>query len=407
KVNLQGLDNLNTGDVKRFASEHFSLDQFIRVEWINDTSANLLYETADAALQALNAFSKDACPDAFSIPESGMPTKGLSSHPNAELKVRLATVKDVKAPRAREASRFYLLNPEYDPSERKRNPRGRGGRPSDDRGDYTKRHFDDREHRRRRGEGDRAAFDVSMYDDDAGSSMINGSRNGRDVSQTSYTSSGEDGYRKRVRFRGRRETDLFASGTSDGRLRDRSASPDPDGDGRMGFPEDENSIRRRIRQRTKSSTLLSSSASNGKELFPNRSSPPKRSKELFPHKTDISNHRRTDATDETANMLASRMTVPFGDGSAGPRSRSLADRITPNQPDDMNEDAAKPEEITIRGSAEQTPGFSIRGAAQAADTSSTELFPRKPGAGNFGKELFGEKIKGRGGPRRKAEDMFF
>ncbi len=67
------------------------------------------------------------------------------------------------------------------------------------------------------------------------------------------------------------------------------------------------------------------------------------------------------------------------------------------------------EGFSIRGSgtSQQAPGFSIRGAAQTPDiTAPKELFPLRTG-GNAGKELFAEKIKGRGGPRRKAEDMYF
>ena len=445
---------MTTTDVKNFALEHFSLDQFARIEWINDTSANITYETADAALEALNAFTDAQVVDRSYIPPlQERNAKKLSTHPNAELKVRQATTKDVKAPRAHEASRFYLLNPDQDPRERRRLTRGRGGRLWDDRGEYRRRRFDDQEHRRRRNEDDNVAFDVSMYDDDAGSGMRNGSRNGsrpgRCGSQSSLTSSSESGRRKRVRFRAKKD-DLFANLKSDGRLRDRSASPDPDGDGRMGFEEDENSIRRRIRQRSltppsirreqKSSTqdssikelfpaqrtpsaLLSSPATSGKELFPNKSSPTKRTKELFPHKTSISNHRRTDAfdaADETADLFATGMAVPFVDGSGEPRSRDLADRISKkslsygrlnNWPDTAgtDEQVMEPDEIIVRGSAqaEQVPGFSIRGAAHTAESTSVkELFPLKAGA-NFGKELFAEKIKGRGGPRRKAEDMFF
>ncbi|OCL07234.1 hypothetical protein AOQ84DRAFT_365130 [Glonium stellatum] len=453
KVNIQGLDNLTTADVKYFASEYFPLDQFVRIEWINDTSANVTYETPDAAAAALDAFTDtEALGQSYIPPLQERNAKKLSTHPNAELKIRQATTKDVKAPRAHEASRFYLLNPDQDPRERKRLTRGRGGRPRDDRGDYRRRRFDDQEHRRRRDEDDNVAFDVSMYDDDAGSSIPNGSRNGsrlgRRGSQSSITSSSESGRQKRVRFRARKD-DLFANRKSDGRLRDRSASPDPDGDGRMGFEEDENSIRRRIRQRSLTppsirrerkssaqdnsarelfpaqrtpSALLSPPASNEIELFPKKPSPAKRPKELFPHKTSISNHRRTDAFDaaaETADLFATGMAAPFKNGPGEPRSRDLADRISkksssygrlnawPDSPA-IDEQAVEPDEITVRGSAqaEQVPGFSIRGAAQTAESTAKELFPLKAGA-NFGKELFAEKIKGRGGPRRKAEDMFF
>jgi hypothetical protein len=59
------------------------------------------------------------------------------------------------------------------------------------------------------------------------------------------------------------------------------------------------------------------------------------------------------------------------------------------------DNSAPSEGINIRGTAVQASGFSIRGAA---DNDGTELFKDR--------ELFGQKIKGRGGPRRKAEDLF-
>ena len=150
---------------------------------------------------------------------------------------------------------------------------------------------------------------------------------------------------------------------------------------------------------------------SGKELFPNKSSPAKRTKELFPHKTPTSNHRRTDAfdaADETAGLFATGIAVPFADRIS---KKSLSYGRLNNWPDTAGTDdqVMEPDEITVRGSAqaEQVPGFSIRGAAHIAESTSVkELFPLKAGA-NFGKELFAEKIKGRGGPRRKAEDMFF
>lgn len=345
--------------------------------------------------------------------------------------MRLAKGTDVKERNAREASRFYLLHPEHDPAERRQNGRERGGRRID-RGEYRRPRFDDRENRRRQ-DGD--TFDVSMYDDDAGngsrrrddgSRMRNGSQH---IRRNSYSSrdmdtSGDDSGRKRVHF-GPRRTDDY------GRLRDRSASPGHDGDGRMGFEEDENSVRRRIRQRSQtppsyrreqrnqakelltrksaaSAVLSSSSASN--ELFPNRSSPTRRTKEVFPHKTPTSNHRRSDAIDASAveeggksRSLADRITPRSLADRITPRDlasritpRNLADRIT-HQDESygrLNNDSQDSESINIRGSAEQTAGFSIRGAAT---NDGTELFPDR--------QLFSTKIKGRGGPRRRAEDL--
>jgi hypothetical protein len=135
-----------------------------------------------------------------------------------------------------------------------------------------------------------------------------------------------------------------------------------------------------------------------KELFPNKAAssnntPMRSSVELFPNKRQsFSNHRRSNAFDASELDRAGLIS-----GSPQP-SRSLEERIT-GRPSRANTD-----EVRVRGAA-QNSGITIRGAA--AGQSVKELFPMKVGAGgNAGKELFGERIKGRGAPRRKAEDMF-
>ncbi|KAF2840586.1 hypothetical protein M501DRAFT_1001566 [Patellaria atrata CBS 101060] len=459
KVHIRGLDNFTSADVKGFAGEHYPLDHYQRVEWIDDTSANILYETAEAATEALNAFSNftNIDPNAILLQQL-RPAKHLSSHPETPLQVRQALVTDVKKPRAHEASRFYLLHPDKDPRERrKQGGRGRGRRGSQEGGEYRRNRFDDREHRRRR-DGDK--FDVSMYDDDGGegaSSRANGSR--RD-SVSGYSSSDNDRRRRRVRFGDKSGGDLFSdrnSQRSNGRLRDRSASPTLDGDGRLGFEEDESSVRRKIRQRSLTppcaalrngnavKELFPSSSNSRKELFPGQTSPNK-TKELFPHKTAISNHRRTGAMD----THAPEKTDLFANGSSTSKYGRLGSRPS-------TADTTHSEGFTIRGTATQQPvgqpELSIKGASQV-DSPVKELFPSRNGhegkelfikgisnAGkelfgrnsgkelfsnnsgkelfgsansgkelfgpaNSGKELFADKLSGRGAPRRKAQDLF-
>ncbi|KAF2100936.1 hypothetical protein NA57DRAFT_55008 [Rhizodiscina lignyota] len=407
KVFIWGLDDLTTEDIERFVSEYYPTEHFVKVQWINDQSANIIYTDSEAATQALIAFTDDSQVDLASIqPREARRAKPLSWRDTpGDWTVRQATVADKKVPRAREQSRFYLMNPDKDPKER----RERNDARRDERGDYKRRRFDDREHRRRR-DGDR--FDVNMYDDDAGEVTY------------SNRSTSADGRKPQRRAR-RGSDDLFggkAAGRAGGRLRNRSASPLRDGDGRMGF-EDDQPRRRTARQRSvtpehlrrpvdrdysqsntgkelfpASGTTSGLTESDGaaQELFPNKSSPVKAPKELFPHRTPISNHRRTaafDAADETSKYS---------------KPRSLAERITGGPRSNVHDRPVsrtrRDEEqgFDIRGAA--SPGFNIRGAA--ADASSVkELFPLKAGP-NAGKELFGEKIKGRGGARRKAEDMF-
>jgi hypothetical protein len=90
------------------------------------------------------------------------------------------------------------------------------------------------------------------------------------------------------------------------------------------------------------------------------------------------------------------MAVPFMDGSGDSRAGgSLASRITK----DINAPG-----FTIRGSAKSqsvpVQNFSIKGAARVK-----ELFPATLGD-NTGKELFSERLEGRGRRRQKAEDLF-
>ncbi|KAH0559237.1 hypothetical protein GP486_004244, partial [Trichoglossum hirsutum] len=108
-------------------------------------------------------------------------------------------------------------------------------------------------------------------------------------------------------------------------------------------------------------------------------------KELFPAKlkTTTSLHRRSaafDAADETADLFAGRMTVPFVDGAGDdrPRSRNLADRISRNPPagsrrleDRISLPTATPTASTSaiadddEGEMSMNSGFSIRGTAAA------------------------------------------
>jgi hypothetical protein len=135
-------------------------------------------------------------------------------------------------------------------------------------------------------------------------------------------------------------------------------------------------------------------------------------KELFPQKA-LTNHRRSDAFDATdpADLFASKMPVPFLDGStdALPRTRDLMSRITkPKLEGDISSSETDNRSgLSIRGAAAQRQhaGFSIRGIASTSEASMIELFPHKVGV-NSGKELFSEKLEGRGGRRRRAEDMF-
>ncbi|CAD0024002.1 unnamed protein product [Aureobasidium pullulans] len=365
-----GLDpeiaQLEAEAMKIFAGEYYSLDNFQRVEWIDDTSANLIYESAEAASEALNALSD--LPDGAAqhvAPLQMRKAKALPSNSEAELYIRQATLADKKAPRAHERSRFYLMNPDHDPRERK--------------ADYDNRRRGPRRDNRQRPEAAKP-FDVNMYDD---------------AEETPALSYDDEDDRRNVRRRDERPRrprggDLFA-GKDTGRLRDRSASPVRDGDGRYGFDQ-EQPERRTARRRTispaprKKDLMAPARASKGPiELLPAKggktfgldtpltsTSPPKRNRELFPNKSSRSNHRRSDALDagETASIRR-----PESGG------------------------------FSIRGSAQvDVPGFSIRGASREVNPVVKELFPSKFSNGEPN-DLFADKMRDRNTQRRRAEDM--
>jgi hypothetical protein len=446
KLHVRGLDNLSSGDVKQFAGEHFPLDEFERIEWVDDTSANLIYATAQAASEALHALTDS---QAIAIHPNDIhltqlrPAKRISHKPDSNLFIRQATTIDVKKKGAHQVSRYYLFNPEQDPRERKRQQqhqqprRGAGRRGSDGGSEYRRRQFDDREHKRRRED---TSYSANMYDDD-------------DTPDTPSSHVTED-RRKRVRIPNDHD-DWFRSQFvgADGRFLELSVSPPADGDGKMGFgttdddDDDAYDRSRRARQRSPGNKNA------GKELFgPASSAATTAAKELFPHKASGSggvfahktttaepsprelfpdkgldlpglqsslellpskrssyrNHRRSDAFD------ASRLSgIDFFASVTPPpsRERSLADRIT-GGPSVRPSTAPHEGGASVRGAAEAVDqpvgGLSIKGAGSSRlqhQSTARELFPLKAGS-NMGKELFGEKIKGRGGPRRRAEDMF-
>jgi len=281
------VETLDSGAVKRFAGEHYSLDAFERIEWVNDTEVNLIYNSEDAAREALYAFTLPGGSAPEEIPLMDVrPAKQFSGAPGVEMRVRLARTTDVKKKGAADESRFYLLNPEKDPRERVRRRQMRQRRDWDgEDGGYDKNRFDDRECKRRRGD---ERWEASMYDEDDNVDMD--ADNGEE----------DRGRRKRVRFTGRRDgEDLFADKprNGSGRLRGRSASPlRGNGEGLYGFDapeEDISTARRRIRQRSPTPPRLRN-RSAGTELFPHllgrrpgglgKEPSPNYGKELLPEK---------------------------------------------------------------------------------------------------------------------------
>lgn len=443
KVHIRGLDHLTTNDIRSFALENFATERPLRVEWIDDTSANIIYSTEEAATFALASFVQNPMAQhQLADPLELRMAKTPSAHRDVQLYVRQALITDIKAPNAHETSRFYLMNPDKDPSER-RKQKGRWSQ-----------HENGPTRQRRQREPEPPAFNESMYDDDAGAlaaRITTASPKRRQLSSSSTEGNA------RPAFRGRRLGDLFAGKLDSGRLRDRSASPrvSQDGDGRLGFAEVD-TIGRKTRRRSSPLPRLPAVRSNagrgllpghgiqttalrrpanGTELFPAKMpTNDHTARELFPRRRSSgeSNHRRSnalDAADGGKDLFANRITPSI----LRPDSRNTIDR--PSNGIDEHMAGVKPRrEHSIRGTASTiyNPGFSIRGAAGGISQTKV-LFPGKSSnvgkevfgaptskTANTGKELFGaptSKIANTGkelfgaptktiGVRKRAEDMF-
>lgn len=379
KVHVRGVDDLTTDNIKQFATSHFSQEIPSRVEWIDDTSANLVYSSSDIGLQALAALTQvTEEEEASALPPLRLRSaKLLASHPDSVLQVRSAVKTDRKQARAHEKSRFYLMHPEHDPRERLRQELSDRRRGDTGEGEYRRRRFDDHELRRRRDRDQSDTFSANMYDEQP----------------ASYSDS------ERAGRRGRGPRELFPDDEeSSGRLRNRSASPGRDTledadrmnrahDGRRRFRERSAHTRRNAGRELL--TSKGDSDPSARELFPNKPTSSYIKKELFPTKT--SHHRRSDAfdaSDETPDSLARRITAP------GQRNRNI--ELFPESGGDVQ---MEDQGFAMRGISK---GLSIKGRGAPA----RELLPSQHKTNNTGKELFGERLEGRGGRRHKAEDLF-
>lgn len=446
-MHIRGLDVLNPKELKTYVAEHFPETTFSRIEWIDDTSANLLFGGEDIASRALLAL---ATPEAIGLVmdvahlplKQLLPAKSFSQRPEVSLQVRRAVWGDKKQQGAASRSRFYLLNPEYDPEERARR-RGENRRYRDrDGDDYNggrRRQQQQPQSRRTREDEPKDHFDVNLYDDDeAALATRTGGDSGRSRRRRSYTPDSDNDGRRRGNSPPRGENagkELFPLGGGglgsggpsrrNGSSRDRSRSPimrdrDRDGDRDMdgsGFASDASAARNRDRARAVKSHMQRSSRAT-KELFPT---------------ADKGDGRLGDKVEDAAELLAKGIMLPVMDGSndvpstgtgntsssaSRGQGRRLEDRISaPGQSGRLGD------RISGR-SGDGSSGFNIRGAASKESAtgdqgfaikgmgkSAKELFPDKFGStgggksGNENKELFGAS---RGGPRnrKKAGDLF-
>jgi hypothetical protein len=160
---------LNTAQVEAYVLEHFPSDKPIRLEWIDDTSLNVLYPNSAIASQALTALQSPNQPGDLPL-VSLRPAMPFSASPDSRLSLRIAKTTDRKERGARERSRYYLFHPEEDRADRfereRRRPlprRRSGGSRDRDRGDYSRRYYDAHEDGARRRQDD---YTEDMYDDD-------------------------------------------------------------------------------------------------------------------------------------------------------------------------------------------------------------------------------------------------
>ncbi|KAH8602296.1 hypothetical protein B0O99DRAFT_658007 [Bisporella sp. PMI_857] len=365
KVHLRGLDNLATKDIKAFAAAYYPSHEPEHIQWIDDTSANLVYETPEIAQEALLSFVATEIVDISQLPTlQTIAAKPVPEQKDTQLEVRIAVQGDRKQAGARDRT----------PQQGGARGGNRRYRERDDDG-YRSQRYDDREHRKRRDEDETSGFDASLYDDDEAALAQRANRKRRQDSR-SRSNSRE---RRRVRFGGAGK-ELFPEKADErrSRLRDRSASPV------RGIERDLEADRRYIRQNNAAAENRAKAQAIKAQLQDAGT------KELFPDKLGVSHHRSLafDAADATADLFAKQMPVPFVDGAGSGAIRDSGGKG-----------------INIRGVAKPNKSinfdFAIKGGANGGVK---ELFPSH--GGNSGKELFGETLEGRGGRRRKAEDLF-
>lgn len=454
-------------DIKSYVAEHFTESPFERIEWIDDSSGNLLFASEPIAARALEALSAEPIPDVAVLPPRQLiPAKPFTQMPDVHLQVRLAVLSDKKQAGAAQRSRFYLLHPEYDPEERHRRGDTRRFRDRDGGGYGGRRRG--RYNGSRDDESAEPSFDVSLYDDDEASRASRAPISSRSRRRRSYTPDSErsEPSKRRSSYRDdnrsvNRGKELFpldsnsSSNRRDSRRdrdRDRSASPGRDRDGDRSMDLDD-----ALSNEGSASTARNRDRARSIRSHKSRSN---RSRELFPEKTTSGGRnggRLGDGgVEDVAELVAKGITLPLMDGSndvdphttyttstststSGRRPRRLEDRITaPGQGQGQGQQSkggssladrisspgqtaagagagagAAGSSFNIRGAASQKSadqGFAIKGVAGGGgnNTSVKELFPDKFSGGgtNAGKELFADRLEGRTRQRQRAGDLF-
>ncbi|PSR76908.1 hypothetical protein BD289DRAFT_486711 [Coniella lustricola] len=343
KVHVRGLDQLDQNQLKAYVASHVGGKGADRIEWVNDTSANLVFATDSAAHEALLALCTIEIADATQLPPGEvLAAKPVADKPEAALQVRYALESDRKERGAAQKSRFYLFHPEWDPeTEEGRRKRDRQYRDRRDGDRYRRGGRTRREEREEEEEPE--PFDVNLYDDDASalarranfSPHRDGRRRQRRDSRSPSAHS-RDGRRHSVN----RDKELFPTNRNRDALRSergpygrgRSASPTRDDrdaieadlardrEAVRNNREKARSIKERIHTSSKPKELFPGDAS--RELFPSASG----KKELFPSR-DSGVSRA--AMDQVPNDVIQGMKCLSYDGAVDFIDRCMALLPTP------------------------------------------------------------------------------
>lgn len=109
-VHVSGVDDLSTKDLEKYITKYYAKP--FSVEWIDDTSLNVVYEDPEDAYECLIAVTANEefeRPNPI-LPEEDRNCKPCEFKPEAVLKVRFALASDRKSNKSREKSRYYLLH---------------------------------------------------------------------------------------------------------------------------------------------------------------------------------------------------------------------------------------------------------------------------------------------------------
>lgn len=124
-LNLQGVNNFDPTDPTYYAMEHCGANQRVKqLRWVNDSSVNLEFYSAEDAAAALNILTHPEVNPNSLAPQEGRRAKPFSKHPDVVLTVRESNSGDQKPRGAANRSNYYKHNPDV-AGNRQREPRRR------------------------------------------------------------------------------------------------------------------------------------------------------------------------------------------------------------------------------------------------------------------------------------------